>query len=62
MTPKIWFFIVLAGTCAGLAVFFGFKAAETSQEDKQTKSFYVKITALLAGLSLALQCLLTVAM
>ena len=55
----IWLSL-LVGVCAGLAVFFGFKAAETSQEDKNTKSYYVKITALLAGISMALQCLLLI--
>ncbi|MBQ4425820.1 MAG: hypothetical protein II882_08820 [Lachnospiraceae bacterium] len=58
----VWIIIALVGICAGSAVYFGFKAAEIPQEEKETKTYYVRITAILTGISLILQSLLVVAM
>ena len=58
----VWALVVVVGICAGFAVYFGFKAAEMPQEEKEKRLYYIKITALLAGISMALQSLLLVAL
>ena len=52
----VYVILFATGISAGLAVFFGFKATE--KNEKESRSYYVKLTALLTGLSVVLLGLL----
>lgn len=46
--------VVFAALSAGLAVFFGFKAADAPKEERNTRSYFIKLTSIFTGLSVLL--------
>ena len=46
--------IIASGASAGMAVFFGFKAAKMMKCEEDEYAYYVKLSALLTGLSVVL--------
>ena len=50
----VYVYVALAGISAGLAVFFGFKAAGTPKEGETDRAYYVKLTAILTSVSIIL--------